>query len=108
MEVIPWPVAYGIGGGSLVLLLTFGTWFLRQLARGYDPTGAKHGLVPGSAVAQIVSTERRRADDLIAEKDKTIESERTGRREAVEALKASVESNKIVDDFFTKTKAVER
>lgn len=107
MDIIPWPTL-GVAGGSLVALITFGIWFLRALARGYDPDGKKHGLVPGSAVGQIVSTERRRADDLIAEKDKTIESERTGRREAVEALKASVESNKIIDDFFTKTRAVER
>jgi hypothetical protein len=108
MDVVPWPIAYGIGGGSLVFLGLFLQWFVRQLARGYDPDGKKHGLVPGSAVAQIVATERKRADDLLAEKDKTIESERTGRREAVEALKVSLESNKIVDDFFTKSRAVAR
>jgi hypothetical protein len=108
MDVIPWPIAYGIGGGSLVFLGLFLRWFVVQLARGYDPGGKKHGLVPGSAVAQIVATERKRADDLLVEKDKTIESERTGRREAVEALRAALESNKIVDDFFTKTQAVTR
>lgn len=88
--------------------MTFGIWFLKQMAKGYDPENKKHGLVAGSQVAVIVATERQRADDLIAEKDKTIESERTGRKEAVEALKASVESNKIIDDFFTKARAVER
>lgn len=69
MDLIPLPVAYGVGTGSLVLLFSFGVWFLRQLARGYDPSGGKHGLVPGSAVAQLVAAERGRADALLAEKD---------------------------------------
>lgn len=88
METISWP-SVGIGAGSIILILTFLVWFIRQLASGAILTRKQADTELASAV--------KRGDEW---KETALE-ERAGRQENAELLKQALNANRIVDQFFT-------
>lgn len=85
---IPWPVSLGIGGGSIVALLTFLIWFMRQLASGAILTRKQADVEVAAAVL--------RGDEW----KETALANGAARDENAELLKKALGSNEIVDQFF--------